>query len=280
MKKLFTLIMSALLTLNIAQASTINVNISSASGEVDIADEIKSAGGWEVNANSVDFWVQLSVYDDNLTELAGTYTADQLAENDSFILNKSLGEKIGFTSGSITIAEVSGDVTITGALSGEDGNTYNLNIVRNAPKAEKTVNIYLTDGYAYDLYGEVGISGESQDNGIYVYLRLITDIEHLSGTFSGNEVDVASSTIEVDYDEFPIYSATVNVVNHGSGNYTVTADILCFNNTLYKVTLIIGDAQGLDDVNCTDVSRKVLHDGQIFILQGEHVYEAQGKIIQ
>lgn len=280
MKKLFTLIMSALLTINIAQAATINVNISSSSGDVVIEDEIKSAGGWELRANSVEFYVFLSVYDDNLTELAGTYTAAQLAEYDSFVVNKSMGGQIGFTSGSITIAVASGDVTITGALGGDDGNTYNLNIVRNAPKVDKTVNIYLTGGYVYDLDGEVGISGEAEDHSQYVYLRLITDMEHLSGTFSGDEVDIVSSTIETDYDEALIYSATVNVANHGNGNYTVTADILCFNNTLYKVTLIIGDAQGLDDVNCTDVSRKVLHDGQIFILQGEHVYEAQGKIIQ
>ena len=278
MKKLFTLIMGAFFALNIAQAETINVNLSSGSADIIISDMIETDGGWEIQASSPEFYVFLAVYDDNVTELAGTYTAEQLSENDSFVGIQATGDRVFFTSGSITIAVAgNGDVTITGALVGEDGNTYNLNISFVAPRAERTVTFYFTGADAFDLGSEVGIAGEAQNGSAYIYLRLVTDMEHLSGTFSGNSVDVTSCSVEVDYEDYIVYSATVNVVSHGNGNYTVTADLLCYNNTLYKVTLIVGAPQGLEDAGEEIAPRKVLRNGQVLIQRSDKTFTLQGQ---
>jgi hypothetical protein len=41
------------------------------------------------------------------------------------------------------------------------------------------------------------------------------------------------------WESVSIYSANVTIVDGGNGAYTLTADLLCYNNTLYKVTLIV-----------------------------------------
>lgn len=76
------------------------------------------------------------------------------------------------------------------------------------------------------------------------------------------------------------------------GNVTVTAtqdglDVDGFQNFIpaepvsYLVQVIEDDIHmGLEDLNTADKARKVLHNGQLFIIRGEHIFDALGNMIK
>ena len=76
-----------------------------------------------------------------------------------------------------------------------------------------------------------------------------------------------------------IFSASIHVVQgNGEGVYLITADILCYSNTLYKVTMKVGeDEQAVDAVV---KAIKKLVNGQVVIEKAGKAYNMNGIVIR
>jgi hypothetical protein len=134
-KKIIAAVLAALMAFSVmpltafAQTNDINFNLDNA--KVRWYDYSSSQGYWYLQAVSDDFYTTINLQSkNNISQAAGTYTADDLDATQSYYYNPfdNNGKDVNFTEGSCTL-EVNGYiVTFNGSFKGSDGNTYNISI--------------------------------------------------------------------------------------------------------------------------------------------------------
>ncbi len=266
------------------EGDTIDVTVSSITtpGALVWTDAVASAGWWQIMGATEDY--EFSLSNVSTTETAGVYTIDDLDPDYSYITVMTATDTtdVTFVDGSVTVAVANdGTVTIVGALVGDDGNTYNFNLTYVEPKAERVANVTISNGTFYDGYASAGlyvVYGTADDNTAYVQLAIWAKAG-FDGDFTEEDLDfqyVGSGVKDAD-GSHSIFSAVINVLpGEGEGVYSITADLLCYNNTLYKVSMSIGKTEGFENVDAAVKAIKRLVNGNVVIEKAGKKYNVNG----
>lgn len=264
---------------------TIDVTMSSltAPGSLIWDDEVATEGWWQIMGGNDTCQFSLS-NGNQITTAAGTYTVADLDAGYSYIAIVKANDTIdvAFVDGSITVAvDEAGVVTIVGALLGNDGNVYNFNLTYVDPKAETTVNVTISNGALIDnyaSYGLYGVYGYADDKSAYVQLGIWAE-NGFQGNFTEDDFDLKyiGCVVVTPAGNVRIFSAAITVTpGNIEGEYNITADLLCYNNTLYKVTMTISKAQGVEDVKAGSMATKSLQNGILVIEKNGVKYNVTG----
>lgn len=242
-------------------------------------DFVEEEGWWQIYGDGEIYGITLSNIGE-VTEAQGTYTAADLDPEYSYITVLETERDITFVGGEIKLAiDELGVVTVEGSLNGSDGNIYNIHLAYADPIVENTVEVVITDGMfddsnvEYELYGFAGISEE----GVYVQLYIITDDP--VGDFTTDDLYISYSGLVIDGEPLDIYAADIKVAV-ADGVYTVVADLLCYNNTLYKVTLIAAGGTGVENSTIRVKAVKSIENGALIIEKNGVRYNALGQIVR
>ncbi len=275
---------SLVITYPEAPGEEINVTISSLTnpGQVLYADAIASYGYWDIYAYNDQYQIEIS--NTYTTEAAGTYTIDDLDAKYTYIVPAE-GDTVHFTAGQVVLSITDGVVNVAGKLTGDDNNIYNINLTYKDPVAEQTVNVNIPKGVLYDGYATSGLYAVygSAGDGTYVQLAIWAEAG-FEGEFTEDDLDnqyVGSGLKDAAGNTQQIYTAAITVTPGAiEGAYTITADLLCYNNTLYKVTMKIGEEQGIEDVEAAVKAIKRLVNGQVVIEKAGKSYNMNGAVIR
>ena len=268
---------------------TIDVTMSSltAPGSLIWDDEVATDGWWQIMGGNDTCAFSLS-NGNEITTAAGTYTVDDLDAKYSYLTIVKANDtiEVAFVDGSITVAvDEVGVVTVVGALLGNDGNVYKFNLTYVEPKAETTVNVNIAEGKMNDVYagyGLYGVYGTDTTANVFVQLAIWAE-DGFQGNFTEKDLDfkyVGSGIVE-GLTAPRIYTAAITVTpGNLEGEYSITADLLCYNNTLYKVTMTISAAQGIDAVEAATKAIKSLQNGILTIEKAGKTYNVNGTLIR
>ena len=268
---------------------TIDVTMSSltAPGSLIWDDEVATEGWWQIMGGNDTCAFSLS-NGNQITTAAGTYTVDDLDAKYSYLTIVKANDtiEVAFVDGSITVAvDEVGVVTVVGALLGNDGNVYKFNLTYVEPKAETTVNVNIAEGKMNDVYagyGLYGVYGTDTTANVFVQLAIWAE-DGFQGNFTEKDLDfkyVGSGIVE-GLTAPRIYTAAITVTpGNLEGEYSITADLLCYNNTLYKVTMTISAAQGIDAVEAATKAIKSLQNGILTIEKAGKTYNVNGTLIR
>lgn len=261
---------------------TIDITISKG---MMFSDAVASSGYWDIYGENENYAIELSNI--STTEVPGVYTVEDLDADYSYVVALAAPEDtIHFTAGQVEVAvSAEGVVTVVGQLTGDDSNIYNINLTYQDPVAEKTVTVAIPEATlftGYATYGLYGAYGYTADSATYVQLGIWVEQE-FQGDFTEDDLDykyIGSGLIDADGTQ-SIFSAAITVTpGNGEGVYRITADLLCYNNTLYKVTMQIGIEQGIEDVDAAVKAIKSIVNGQLIIEKNGVQYNAQGAVIR
>lgn len=271
-------------------AQDINVTLSSITtpGALIWNDATATSGWWQIMGESDSYVFSLSNAGE-IAQAAGTYTVADLDPDFSYISLYGATDTVdvAFVDGSVTVAiSEEGIVTVNGTLVGADGNNYIFNLTYKNPTAEKTVELNIPAAELYEelaAYGLYGVFGYTADNTSYVQLGIWAETE-FAGQFTEDDLDAKyiSSFVKIGKEYETIFSANITVTPGATKNdYSITADLLCYNNTLYKVTMTIGaGAQGIEEVDAAVKAIKSIVNGQLIIEKKGVKYNAQGAVIR
>lgn len=262
----------------VAQEIEITVSSITTPGSVIWTDYVAEDGWWQITASNEDYYVSLSNI--STTEVPGVYTMEDLDADYSVVY---VGEtKISLVSGSVTIAVAeNGTITAVGEFVGSDGNTYKLNFTYVEPKAENTVNVSIANAELADYLETLSMFGVAGTDVNGVFVQLYLGSTTIAGEYTEEDLNPRYSGIMIGEETIPIYTAAIKIVANADGSYTLTADILCYNNTLYKVTMTIPvQGEGIDEVNAAKKATKSLINGQLVIEKNGVRYNAQGAVIR
>ena len=266
------------------EGDTIDVTINAITtpGALVWTDAVASEGWWQIMGATENY--EFSLSNVSTTETAGVYTIDDLDPKYSYITVMTATDTtdVTFVDGSVTVAVANdGTVTIVGALVGDDGNVYNFNLTYADPKAERLVNVTISNGTLYDGYASYGlyaVYGTADDKTAYVQLAIWAE-EDFDGDFTEEDLDlqyVGSGVQDAD-GSHSIFSAVINVLpGEGEGVYSIMADLLCYNNTLYKVSMSIGKTEGFENVDAAVKAIKRLVNGNVVIEKAGKKYNVNG----
>ena len=246
-------------------------------------DATATDGWWQIYGRMAQYGFSLSNMG-GVTEAAGTYTMDDLDADFSYvnIYGDTDTVKVAFVDASITIAVADGIVTVNATLVGDDGNNYIFNLTYKDPTAENTVNLVMPDWQLDDTYleeaGLFGLVSESADGN---YVQLYIWSETVAGDYTDADLDnqYFGSGLVVGEEAPAIFSATIKVEEGANGAVTVTADLLCYNNTLYKVTTQV-PVTALENIELVEKATKVVSDGQVLIIRDAKMFNVLGARIR
>jgi len=139
--------------------------------------------------------------------------------------------------------------------------------------ADATLEDYLSDEYFV-------VSGTDAD-GVY-FQMLFYPATAIEGSFTEEDLYASSSAVVVGEDVYAIYSATITIVANADGSYTITGDLLCYNNTLYHLTMTVpaSPAEGIEEILATGKAVKVVRDGQVVVLKADKAFNMNGQIVK
>ena len=251
--------------------------------EVQYVDYVAAQGWWQFMAENDVY--SISISNVSTTQAAGVYTVADLDADYTYIEIKATETEIHFVDGSLTLTEgEDGSRTIEGVLTGDDEMIYSIKLVFRIPTAETTVNVEIPEWGIVDAseyYGFAGyiLAGETADKSIYV--QLVIPGNNPLGTFTYDDCYANATGIEVAGDYKGIYSMNFTVTAGGTAGAErafVTADILCYNNTLYHVTTLVGE--GINNVEDAVKAIKRIVNGQVVIEKAGKTYNMNGAVIR
>ena len=267
---------------------TVNIAISAitAPGTIFFVDYTSDPeeGWWDIYGSNDEFEIELS----NLfaEQAEGTYAIEDLDPSYSYVVPANTGDTVFFTAGEVVLTITEGVVNVAGQLTGEDEKVYNIDLTYVDPTIENTVVVEIAEAELIDTYasyGLYGVHGFAEDS-TYVRLAIWAE-EGFQGDFTEEDLDtryIGSGLIDATGTTQSIFSAAITVTPGDSeGVYQVTADLLCYNNTLYKVTMQIGEEEeGVEETEAATKAIKAIKNGQIIIEKNGIKYTVSGAIIR
>ncbi|MBQ7530396.1 MAG: hypothetical protein IJT12_01645 [Paludibacteraceae bacterium] len=267
------------------EGETISIEITDG---VIYTDAVATDGWWQISGENDDYYVSLS-NGNEITQAAGTYTVDDLDAEYSFIYDYAADAYVELASGSVklVIAE-NGVVTAEGQFVGSDGNTYDLKIVYTEPEAKNTKTLVMTGLFDIEeseiegvTYSTLTIAGSTEDES--TLQLMIADATEAVGEYTEEDLYFNYSGIydaETDEEAY-IYKATIKVEAAGEGLYTLTADLLCYNNVLYKVTMALEEyTDGIESTTVAGKALKAIQNGTVVIEKSNVLYNINGQTIR
>lgn len=266
---------------SVKKAPVVKIEVTITEGVV-FTDAVEAEGWWQISGENDDYYVSLS-NGNEVTKVAGKYTVDDLDAEYSFIYDYAIEDYVDLVSGSVEVVVAdNGDVGVDGEFVGSDGNTYVLGIVYTEPTAKTTKNLVCEGVYEVDDEGDLELYGEAAD-GSNVTL-VIAGASDVVGEFTEEDLYfeygiVADAETEK---EVYIYKATIKIEAAGEGLYTLTADLLCYNNTLYKVTMTLEEyvEDALDNTTAASKFMKAIQNGTVVIEKNNALYNINGQTIR
>lgn len=255
---------------------TITIDIES---EVVYTDMVAAQGWWQFMAENDEY--EISISNISTTQAAGVYTVADLDADYTYVFIKADSTEVHFVDGSLTLTEgEDGSRMIEGVMTGDDGNIYNIKLVFRIPTAETTVNVEIPEWGVYDGSEYYGIAsyvfaGEAADS---TYVQIVIPGTNPVGQFTYDDVYARGTGIEVGGEYKAIYSMNITINVSDAGRAIITADILCYNNTLYHVTTIVGE--GVDNIDAAVKAIKRIVNGQVVIEKAGKTYNMNGAVIR
>lgn len=122
-------------------------------------------------------------------------------------------------------------------------------------------------------------------NSVSYSLLMEIENESIDGTFTYNNGLSAWSKVERGQSSSYVASgATLTINKKSNGNYTISGNLLCENEMTYilKPFDFSYTATGIEAISDqpSGVSKKVLLDGQMLIIKGQKIFDAQGKEVK
>lgn len=122
-------------------------------------------------------------------------------------------------------------------------------------------------------------------NSVSYSLLMEIESESIDGTFTYNNGLSAWSKVERGQSSWYVASgATLTINKKSNGNYTISGNLLCENEMTYilKPFDFSYTATGIEAISDqpSGVSKKVLLDGQMLIIKGQKIFDAQGKEVK
>lgn len=260
--------------------------------EIDIQSGVMFSAGveedqhfWQIQAENDDYYVTLA-YVGTSTAVAGTYTEADLYDDYSYIYDYNADAKIAMVSANlvVTVNTDGTEADLAGTFVGDNGTTYSLKLHYAEPTPKTTVTVTIDDAELdTEEANEIGVMGEDA-TGLYVQLYIYTD--EFEGSFDENDLDPQYSAVWLDDTHTAaIYTAEIEVVpaDNIDNGYRVTADLLCYNNTLYKVTMIVPGEEPSAINNVENVKSnvmKAIENGHLFINVNGVRYNVNGAIVK
>lgn len=263
----------------VVPGDTIELTFNSDVDDVQFTDYTETDGWWQVIAQNESYYLTLS--NDGIVDVPeGTYDVADLDEQYSFIEVLSKEKEYAFKSGSVTIAvSDEGVVTVTGELVAKDRNTYIINITYKDPEAKDTVNLVMTGELQeyLETEGAFYVEGYTEDESMGVALFIYND--YVVGEYTEYDLNPNYSAVMVGEDDVDIFSANISVEENANAMYTVHADLLCYNNVRYIVTMVIYP-EALENTKVNGKATKTIKNGQLIIEKANVQYNAQGAVIK
>ncbi len=242
------------------------------------------AGWWQMTAQVGMLVISISPDAD---ALAGTYDVKDLNPQYNgiydFTEDPQNPVRITFISGTFTVvvdAEAH-TVAVTGEIVCSDGKTYAISLLYVQPEAKATVELNYADATLSDHIADVGqfqIAGIDMENQTMASFVIYSSAA--VGEYTEADLNPNYSYIYADGAQQTIYSATLKVEEF-EGGYKLTGDVLCYNNTLYKVTLIVPPVEtGIEDVQLSGKAVKAFRDGQVVIIRDGKTYNVVGATVR
>ena len=246
---------------------------------VEYIDYVAQSGWWQFMYEDAEY--SISISNSYTTQAAGVYTVADLDQDYTYIEIKATETEVHFVEGSLTLTEgEDGSRTIEGVMTGDDGNIYNIKLVYRIPTAETTVNVEIPewgiyDGSEYYGFASYVFAGEAADS---TYVQIVIPGTDPVGQFTYDDVYAGGTGIEVGGEYKAIYSMNITINVSDAGRAIITADILCYNNTLYRVTTPVGE--GIDAIEAAQKIVKMIQNGQFIIEKNGVRYNANGQIVR
>ena len=243
----------------------------------------KQAAYWQVIAQTDAIAISLLAMS---AELEGTYDVADLYADYSFVMTDFENQtKIGFTAGQIIVSldAETGAVSFVGKLTGADGKVYNVHLTYVEPKAETTVTLNYNDAQLNDQTSaaqDPAFQVQALDNTNMTMVSLVVYTSVIAGEYTETNLDPNYSYVYADGAAQTIYTATITVTANADGSFTVVADLLCYNNTLYKVTMTVPAGQGVESVDAAKKAIKRIQNGQLMIEKNGKTYNALGSLVR
>lgn len=263
----------------VTPGETIDVNMSG----LYYSDYVAAAGWWQIYGGNEQFIVSISNV--STTEAAGVYTIADLDADYTYLEVIADGDtiEVAFVDGSVTLTVAdNGDVTVAGALTGDDGNIYNLNLVFNKPVATTTKNVQIAEWElddAYLAYGLFSVAGEAAD-GTFVQFGLWMgdDQETIAGDYTEADTDSRYlGTGIIDGGVQPVFYTAAIHIELAEEAVVVTADVLCYGNVLYKITTLV---ESIDNVDAAVKAIKSIVNGQVVIEKAGKTFNMNGAVVR
>ena len=259
--------------------------VSMATGEAMViyTDATLNDGWWQIQAQDSLFYITLS--NGALVDApAGTYTVDALDPEYSFIYFNETNKEVAFTEGSITLAiSDEGAITITGTLYDKHHNAYIIDIYYIDPTPEHEVALVCegeVEDYTVSGYGYLVMAFNADST---LGVQLLLDISHFEGDYDEWSLDAESSYVILDDHGMDIFTAKINIFAKENDTYLVLAELLCYDNTVYKFTIGIGympsQEEGIDNTEIRTKATKAIQNGQLIIEKNGVRYNANGAVV-
>lgn len=266
---------------------TIDIEITSG---VMLTDEIQSGNWWQMIGENDQYCVYICS-DVTATSVVGTYTMANLDPEYTGIdiYTGTDTTSISFVSGSVEVTrkEATGDIEAIGTFFGDDNILYNIRLLFVQPKPEKTVAVTIPDAQFDDTYIEYGVFAFAGCNAeetacVQIALWLPDEAQTIAGHYTESDLDYSVyGTSVYDGREQDIYTAGIDVVINSDGSYTVNAQILCYNNTLYQVAMKVpASTEGIANTNARVNASKRLSNGILVIDKNGVRYNTIGQQIR
>ena len=246
--------------------------------------EDEDGAWWAVKAETDDFYIFLMNGEPG-ERLDGYYPIEMLDLDECVVAvadpeTGDFSEDIKFVGGGISIRvdQVNDAILVIGTLLDEDGNIYHINLTYTDPVAEEEQEIVDNEGELKDQTQEEGtftIFGADNKNNI---INITINSDQLEGVFTEADIDYSGSYVFTLSDGIQIiFTANIEVVRNADGSYTITADILCYNNVLYRVRINVpSDVEGFENLNAKEQLKKALENGQVVIIKNGAKYSVTG----
>lgn len=289
---------------------TIQLSWSSDKETVEWKDATASQGWWQMRALSDKAYITLSNAG-TVSQTSGTYTVAQLDAAYSYMMiyKGTDTTRVELAEGSITVDDNAGTVQITGLLTGDDGNVYNIAIlsVPNPYKYDEKDADFVYDFDSYEIntqYAAQGIVGiTTNTDSTYISMTII--LPQGQTTLVAGEYQVAATpayqtVIAGYYDNdknSPAGSMAATLIEQGGklyyneiwylvsgkatvdANLNITVDALNSNSKLIKANLK-AKAQGIEDVKAAKKATKSLKNGILVIEKNGVQYNVTGQEIR
>lgn len=234
---------------------------------------------WQVQAQNDNYYVSLA-YVGTTDAVAGTYTENDLYASYCVIYDADDNE-ITMASANITVT-VNADesIDVVGTFVGSDGNIYNLNLHYAEPKAETTVTVNINNAAIEEDEGLIGVVGEDATG---LWVQIYFESESVEGTYTEEDLDSYTSIWYDDDNYTLVYTAEFEVTANDDGSYTLVGDFLCYDNTLYKITMTVPSETpetAINNVEATQKLVKAIENGQLMINVNGVKYNVNGAIVK